>query len=82
MVSLVEHKQCTGCMACRQACPKQCIEEKEDYFGNIYPKIDYNKCIGCEKCRAVCPELHKDDMKFFRVKQANAVWSMDRKLVV
>lgn len=79
MVSLVEHKQCTGCMACRQACPKQCIEEKEDYFGNIYPKIDYNKCIGCEKCRAVCPELHKDDMKFFRIKQANAVWSIDHK---
>lgn len=52
----IENKQdCCGCWACHNACPKHCIEMKEDEEGFCYPQIDTHSCIGCGVCDKVCP---------------------------
>ena len=45
---------CTGCMACKNICPVNAIEEYE-YEGFKYTKINEEKCINCGLCRKVCP---------------------------
>lgn len=51
----IEH--CTGCQACRVACPKNAITMQENEKGNIYPIVDEQLCINCNKCARICPEL-------------------------
>lgn len=51
----IEH--CTGCQACRVACPKNAITMQENEKGNVYPVVDEQLCINCNKCANVCPEL-------------------------
>ena len=46
--------KCTGCGACIQICPKQCITWSEKEFGFKYPFIDEKKCISCGLCEQVC----------------------------
>ncbi len=49
-------KVCTGCTACKSACPVQCIEMRTDLFGFYYPEITSpDKCIKCDRCNNVCP---------------------------
>lgn len=55
---ICEHRDCTGCQACRVTCPKQCISMQEDRKGNIYPVVDNALCINCGKCQKVCPSLN------------------------
>ncbi|MBQ5616217.1 MAG: Coenzyme F420 hydrogenase/dehydrogenase, beta subunit C-terminal domain, partial [Bacteroidaceae bacterium] len=58
---------CTGCQACRVACPTNAITMQENEKGNIYPVVDEQQCINCNKCARICPELtpvelhHKQD---------------------
>ena len=60
---ICDHALCTGCQACRLACPKDCITMKQAADGFYYPSIDEKKCISCGKCQAVCPVVnrYKDD---------------------
>lgn len=47
---------CTGCAACMNRCPKQCIKMKEDHhMGHLHPVIDHNRCVDCGACQKVCP---------------------------
>lgn len=46
---------CTGCAACANICPKQCISFAEDAEGFCYPKIEESLCVECGRCTAVCP---------------------------
>ena len=46
---------CTGCSACKWACPVGAISMERNEKGFSYPKIDSEKCIQCKKCVAVCP---------------------------
>ena len=50
-------KDCTGCSACMNACPKSSIEisYKNTFF--YEPKVDYDKCVSCKKCISVCPAI-------------------------
>lgn len=57
MISIVETKNCCGCSACAQKCPKKCISMEEDDEGFLYPVIDFNICINCGICEKVCPML-------------------------
>ena len=55
MKILDNKKLCSGCGACCNICPKQCISMDADKEGFLYPVIDNTKCIGCGKCRKICP---------------------------
>lgn len=46
---------CTGCMACKNGCPVNCITCEKDEEGFYYPAVDLKKCIDCSKCFNLCP---------------------------
>lgn len=58
--------QCTGCMACLNNCPRNCISEIVEEEGFYYPRVDHDKCIGCNSCDKVCHVLNPDVMPEFR----------------
>lgn len=51
-------KDCTGCRACEQKCPKNAIQMVEDEEGFLYPKVDKEKCINCGICKNICPQIN------------------------
>ena len=51
----VDFEKCTGCGACVQSCPKQCISWTEGEFRFKYPQIDNDICVNCGICERVCP---------------------------
>ena len=57
MIVITKKKDCCGCSACVQACPKQCIEMtlREGFY---YPKANPNLCVDCGLCEKVCPIKH------------------------
>ena len=58
MIEIKEKKDCCGCHACAQRCPKQCISMVEDKEGFLYPRVDMSKCIDCHLCEQVCPVIN------------------------
>ena len=58
MINIQDKGKCSGCYACEQICPKQCITMKVDAEGFWYPSIDEKLCIGCGLCEKKCPILH------------------------
>lgn len=48
-------KECFGCEACQQVCPRNAIKMQEDNEGFRYPLIDKNLCINCNLCHETCP---------------------------
>ena len=40
-----ESSKCTGCMACYNACMRDCITMEYDNYGILLPKINKEKCI-------------------------------------
>lgn len=72
-------RTCTGCAACANICPKQCIKMEKNSEGFIYPIIDESSCIDCGRCDLVCPELHQVEKKptaFYRA------WHKDRDVLL
>lgn len=63
MINIKDKKDCCGCSACVQRCPKQCISLKEDYEGFLYPEVDKTICIDCGLCEKVCPVLHQGEQR-------------------
>ncbi len=62
MIDIIKDKyNCTGCAACLNICPKQCITLKKDSEGFFYPHIDQDCCVQCNLCTIVC---HSDKEKF------------------
>lgn len=57
MIDIIDKRNCCGCEACINACPKGCISPIIDEEGFLYPKVDLSKCIDCHICEQVCPEL-------------------------
>lgn len=55
MIQIKEKKECCGCSACQQICPKHCITMKEDAEGFYYPIVDMKNCVDCHLCEKVCP---------------------------
>lgn len=55
MITIYDKKDCCGCSACVQACPKHCIKLTEDIEGFLYPSVDNDLCAKCGICDKVCP---------------------------
>lgn len=51
----INYENCTGCGACVQCCPKQCISWTTKEFDFRYPQVDAALCINCGLCEKVCP---------------------------
>lgn len=60
MVIIESKKDCCGCSACQQICPKKCISLTTDEEGFIYPIANTDACISCGLCQRVCPMHHKN----------------------
>ena len=61
MINITDKKDCCGCSACVQRCPKRCITLEEDNEGFLYPKADASLCIDCGLCEKVCPWLNRPE---------------------
>lgn len=63
MIDIKDKKDCVGCNACVQKCPKKCIEMHEDEQGFLYPMVDVSLCINCGICEKVCPVINQADSR-------------------
>lgn len=63
MLEIKNKKDCCGCNACVQICPKQCIEIKVDYEGFEYPCVSVDSCIDCGLCEKVCPIVNTENSR-------------------
>lgn len=63
MIYFKEKKDCCGCGACVQVCPKQCISMITDNEGFLYPNVDSTICIDCGLCEKVCPVINQNSPK-------------------
>ena len=71
---LANIKDCTGCMACVNACPSDAIKIKNgSLFGHLYPFINQEKCTTCNKCTKICPALNDQD--FNKIQKCYAAYS-------
>jgi coenzyme F420-reducing hydrogenase beta subunit len=75
MIEIKDKRDCCGCWACVQRCPKQCISMTEDKEGFLYPNIDKSKCIDCGLCEKVCPMINQasehEPIKMFAAKNTD-----------
>lgn len=49
--------KCTGCGACFNACPNDCIVMEENNDGFLKARISEALCIKCGKCEKSCPVI-------------------------
>ena len=83
MIKLASKKDCTGCMACVDCCPKNAIFSFENETGHLYPKINKTKCIECGKCIRICPQIKSLSIKSKKEIYSSvpfAAWSLDNDL--
>ena len=70
---------CTGCMACLNACPTNAISVSADKKGFYYPLIDNEKCINCNKCKNTCP-ANKGAIESDKKPQVFACWQKNTEI--
>ena len=58
MIAIQNKKDCCGCFACENVCPKDSIKLVEDNEGFYYPRINQDTCIDCHLCEKACPVLN------------------------
>ena len=79
MIKITNKKDCCGCFACANVCPKNCIEMLVDNEGFLYPTVDKEKCINCGLCEKACPITNR--LQITKNKQtALAVINKDEKV--
>lgn len=59
MINIKNKKDCCGCGACVQCCPKSCIIMQDDREGFLYPKVNEEECVNCGLCERVCPVINQ-----------------------
>lgn len=63
MIDIKDKKECCGCNACGDICPKGAITFKTDIEGFWYPEVDNDLCIECGLCEKVCPVINIGSLK-------------------
>ena len=74
-------KECCGCSACANICPKHCIRMAENDEGFLYPQIQEENCVNCGACEKVCPVLQEASAEDSR-RQAWAVVNRDQDVLI
>lgn len=82
MIDIIEKKDCCGCNACGDVCPKCSISYKVDNEGFWYPEVDKESCINCGLCDKVCPQIHADDLKKNNYLQPKCIAAIHKNLEV
>lgn len=78
MIEIIDKSKCSGCKACYNVCPINCIDMVIDEEGFWYPKVNEDECIQCGLCEKVCPELNiYTSDKYFNIPQAFAAWNIN-----
>ncbi len=80
MLEINDKRQCNGCHACSNICPKNAIEMKTDNEGFLYPYINENLCVNCGICEKVCPILNQNHNKIKTEPIAYAACNKDEKI--
>lgn len=78
---MVPVENCTGCSACRDRCPQQAIEMREDREGFLYPTIDESKCNQCGLCAEICPVRTTVPVEGIDEPAVYAAWTTDREVL-
>lgn len=60
-MDLCNDELCTGCAACANSCPNQCIRMLRDEEGFLRPVVDTTNCAACETCQKACPILNPEN---------------------
>lgn len=79
-IEILDKKLCSGCSACANICPKQCIKMLKDSCGFYYPFVDKTICIDCNLCNKVCPIIDRSKLVASIPISVNAAWSKDEEL--
>lgn len=74
MPRLASYNDCTGCMACYNACPKQAVEISDSPDGFLYSAVNADKCVDCGACERACPIVSPLSPLGNGHPQAYAVW--------
>lgn len=77
-------KNCTGCMACVDACAHDALHHIEGRDGHYYVEIDREKCIKCGACMKACAvvsDFQYGDNSRGGESKPFAAWSNDRDLI-
>ena len=61
---ICDKSKCTGCAACINICPCQCITMEEDEFGVPLPRVDDKLCRHCNLCVSICPNNLKQNFRY------------------
>ena len=78
MINITDKKDCCGCNACVQRCPKQCITMHADNEGFLYPIVDTTRCTDCGLCEKVCPVINQEEPQ--EPLKAYAAYNKDEKI--
>lgn len=63
MIEIIEKKDCCGCGACAQKCPKHCISMTMDNEGFFSPSVNKSLCVECGLCEKVCPIINQETQR-------------------
>ncbi len=74
-------KECCGCSACANICPKHCIRMTENHEGFLYPQVQEENCVNCGACEKACPVFHEASVQDSR-RQAWAVVNQDQSVLM
>lgn len=61
MIEIKDKKNCCGCEACAQKCPKHCITMREDSDGFLFPVVNQELCVNCHICENICPVTNRHE---------------------
>ena len=63
MIDIKDKKDCCGCNACGDSCPKGAICFETDDEGFLYPVVDKSLCVNCGLCDKVCPQVNAEKLR-------------------